>query len=179
MRYAQRLIPGGSAPSNAFVERLVSDQIDVAWMIERDGTFVHVLKTEVEDLETMRGYAMVTMLDGELANETLDHLPGVNIATNGAYAAELLLDHDHLTELHRIIGGKAYLAGVPRRGRFLVGGIGAGVDGMRAFVEHVRREYAEAPAAEQISPAAMFVRDGAPKNVIGELELAALASRLR
>ena len=39
----------------------------------------------------------------------------------------------------QILGGQIYLAGAPRRGRFLVGGVGAGVDGMRAFVAHVKR----------------------------------------
>ena len=40
----------------------------------------------------MRGYALVAMLDDELSNEALEDLPGVNVATNGVYAAELLLD---------------------------------------------------------------------------------------
>ena len=68
-----------------------------------------------------------------------------------------------------------YLAGAPRRGRFLVGGVGAGVEGMRAFVAHVRREHDEAPVADRISPVALLVRDATPTAVIGELQLAALA----
>jgi len=117
----------------------------------------------------------VTMLDGELSNEALEQLPGVNLATNGLYAAELLLDHDHLSALHTILGGKVYLAGVPRRSRLLVGGVGGGIEGMRAFVAHVRREHDEAPADTRISPITMLVRDGAPTAVVGELQLGALA----
>jgi hypothetical protein len=147
----------------------------VAWMIERDGAFVHVPASQRAELDEMRGYAMVTMLDGELSNESLDHLPGVNLATNGAYAAELLLDGDHLAALHTILGGRVYLAAAPRRGRFLVGGVGAGIDGMRAFVAHVRREHDEAPVAERISPVTLLVRDATPTAVVGELQLAALA----
>lgn len=185
-RYLPRLVPAGSAPKDALVEPLIPDPPrsplgedelipQVAWMLERDGAFVHVLASEQADAETMRGSALVTMLDGELSNETLDHLPGVNIATNGTYAAELLLDRDHLAELHRILGGKVYLAGAPHRGRFLVGGVGGGIEGMRAFVELVRREHDGAPAATRISPVTLLVRDGAPTAVIGELQLAALA----
>ena len=44
----------------------------------------------------MRGVAEFTTLDAQLSNETLDHLPGLNVATNGEYAAELLANHDHL-----------------------------------------------------------------------------------
>jgi hypothetical protein len=185
-RYAPRLIPAGSAPADALVEVLIENPPpsplgehelipQVAWMVERDGAFVHVPASQRPELESLRGLALVTMLDGELSNEALDQLPGVNVATNGAYAAELLLDHDHLTALHTILGGKLYLAGAPRRGRLLVGGIGAGVDGMRAFVDHVRREHDEAPAAERISPIAMLVRDGAPTAIVGELQLGALS----
>ena len=185
-RYAPRLVPAGSAPNDALLEPLIENPPtsplgehelipQVAWMVERDGTFVHVPATEKANLEEMRGVALITMLDGSLSNEALDQLPGVNIATNGTYAAELLLDHDHLTALHRILGGKIYLAAAPRRGRFLVGGIGAGVDGMRAFVAHVRREHDEAPAADRISPVTLLVRDAAPTAVVGELQLAALA----
>jgi hypothetical protein len=144
-------------------------------MVERDGVFVHVLAAEGEERDVMRGYAMITMLDGELSNEALEDLPGSNVATNGAYAAELLLDPDHLAQLHEIFGSKVYLAGAPRRGRLLVGGVGAGVDGMRAFVAQVRREHDEAPVAERVSPVAMLVRNGAPRAVVGELQLAALA----
>ena len=155
-RYVPRLVPAGSAPAGALVEPLIENPPasplgehtlipQVAWMVERDGAFVHVLASEAEDRETMQGYALVTMLDSELSNEALEDLPGVNVATNGVYAAELLLDHDHLAELHKILGGKIYLAGAPRRGRLLVGGVGAGVDGMRAFVAHVRREHDAAP----------------------------------
>ncbi|HEY0250355.1 MAG TPA: hypothetical protein VGC41_02470, partial [Kofleriaceae bacterium] len=88
----------------------------------------------------------------------------------------LLLDPDHLTELHRILKAKVYLAGVPRRERLLVGGVGGGIAGMRAFVEQVRREHDEAPASTQISPVTLLIRDGAPTAVVGELQLAALAS---
>jgi hypothetical protein len=185
-RYAPRLIPAGTAPNDALVEPLIENppksplgehelMPQVAWMIERDGAFVHVPASQRAELEEMRGYAMVTMLDGELSNESLDHLPGVNLATNGAYAAELLLDGDHLAALHTILGGRVYLAAAPRRGRFLVGGVGAGIDGMRAFVAHVRREHDEAPVAERISPVTLLVRDATPTAVVGELQLAALA----
>lgn len=185
-RYAPRLIAPGSAPADALVEPLIAAPPksplgehelipQVAWMIEQDGAFVHVPASERGALEEMRGYALVTMLDDELSNEALDALPGVNLATNGTYAAELLLDTDHLTALHEILGGRVYLAAAPRRGRFLVGGVGAGVDGMRAFVAHVRREYEAAPAAARISPVAMLVRDAVPTSAIGELQLAALA----
>ena len=102
-------------------------------------------------------------------------MPGVNFATNGEYAAELLLDRDHLAALHEILGFKLYLAAAPRRGRLLVGGVGGGIDGMRAFVDHVRREHDEAPAADRISPVTLLVRDAAPTAVVGELQLAALA----
>lgn len=185
-RYAPRLVPAGSAPADALVEPLIENPPksplgehelipQVAWMIERDGAFVHVPASQRADLEEMRGYALVTMLDGELSNESLDQLPGVNLATNGTYAAELFLDGDHLAALHKILGGRIYLAGAPRRGRFLVGGVGAGVEGMRAFVAHVRREHDEAPVADRISPVALLVRDATPTAVIGELQLAALA----
>jgi hypothetical protein len=186
MRYVPRLVPHGSAPPDALVEPLIENPPpsplgehelipQVAWMVERDGVFVHVAAAEREERDVMRGYALVTMLEGDLSNEVIEGLPGVALATNGAYAAELLLDDDHLAELHRILGGKVYLAGAPRRGRFLVGGVGAGVDGMRAFVAHVRREHDEAPIAERISPVALLIRDGAPTAAIGELQLAALA----
>jgi hypothetical protein len=186
MRYVPRLVPAGSAPEDALVEPLIENPPvsplgehelipQVAWMVERDGVFVHVAAAEREERDVMRGYALVTMLEGDLSNEVLDGLPGVALATSGEYAAELLLDPDHLAELHRILGGKVYLAGAPRRGRFLVGGVGAGVDGMRAFVAHVRREHDEAPVAERISPVALLIRDGTPTAAIGELQLAALA----
>jgi len=185
MRYVPRLVPAGSAPRDAFVEPLIeSPQASplgehlqlpqVAWMIERDGAFVHVLASEAATPDEMRGYALVTMLDGELSNEALE-LPGVNLATNGEYASELILDPDHLAELHKILGGQMYLAGVPRRGRLLVGGVRAGIDGMRAFVAQVRREHDDAPAAHRISPVTLLVRNGAPSAVVGELQLAALA----
>lgn len=186
MRYAPRLIPAGTAPQDALVEPLIAapppsplgehEQIpQVAWMVERDGVFVHVSVAEREEREVMRGYALVTMLDHELSNEALEQLPGVNVATNGTYAAELLLDPDHLARLHEILGGKIYLAGVPRRTRLLVGGIGAGVDGMRAFVDRVRREHADSSVADRISPVTLLVRHGVPTAAIGELQLAALA----
>lgn len=176
----------GAAPRDALVEPLIAhppisplgehEQIpQVAWMVEEDGVFVHVPAAEREERDVMRGYALVTMLDGELSNEVLEQLAGVNVATNGAYAAELLLDPDHLAELHKILGGRIYLAGVPRRGRFLAGGIGAGVEGMRAFVANVRREHDATAVAERISPVTLLVRDGAPTAVVGEMQLAALA----
>ena len=185
-RYVPRLVPAGSAPTDALVEPLIANPPSsplgehelipqVAWMVERDGAFVHVLASETEDRDTMRGYALVTMLDAELSNEALEQLPGSNVATNGEYAAELLLDHDHLAELHRILGGKIYLAGAPRRGRLLVGGVGASIEGMRAFVAQVRREHEAAPVADRISPVTLLVRDGAPTAVVGELQLQALA----
>lgn len=186
MRYAPRLVPAGTAPEGALVEPLIEDPPRcplgeheliprVAWMVERDGAFQHVPASQRADLEEMRGYAIVTMLDGELSNESLDQLPGVNLATTGTYAAELLLDRDHLAALHTILRGRVYLAAAPRRGRFLVGGVGAGIEGMRGFVAHVRREHDEAPAADRISPVTLLVRDARPTAVVGELQLAALA----
>ncbi|NVB82768.1 MAG: hypothetical protein HOV81_30605 [Kofleriaceae bacterium] len=185
-RYAPRLIPAGTAPADALVEALIENPPtsplgehelipQVAWMVERDGAFVHVPESQRAELEMMRGLAQVTMLDGELSNEELDQLPGSNVATNGQYAAELLLDHDHLTALHKILASKVYLAAAPRHGRILVGGVGAGLEGMRAFVAYARREHDEAPAEMRISPVAMLVRDGAPTAVIGELQIGALA----
>lgn len=185
-RYVPRLIPAGTAPADALVEPLIENPPpspfgehellpQVAWMVEDNGDFVHVPSAQRDELELMRGLAQITMLDGELSNEPLEHLPGINIATNGTYATELFLDPDHLGALHGMLGGKVYLAGAPRRGRFVVGGIGAGVDGMRAFVAFVRREHDEAPADQRISPITILVRDGAPTAVIGELQLGALA----
>lgn len=185
-RYAPRLVLPGTTPSDALVEPLIESPPtsplgehelipQVAWMVERDGVFVHVPASERADLEAMRGSAMVTMLDGDLTNEALEHLPGVTLATNGTYAAELLLDGDHLAALHEILKAKAFLAGAPYRGRFLVGGVAGGITGMRAFVDHVRREHDAAPASARISPVTLLVRDGAPKAVVGELQLAALA----
>ena len=185
-RYAPRLVPAGSAPADALVEPLIANPPasplgehelvpQVAWMVERGGGFVHVPASEREERDAMRGSAIVTMLDEELSNEALDHLPGLNLATNGVYAPELLLDHDHLAALHEILGAKVYLAGVPRRGRLLVGGVRAGVEGMRTFVALVRREHDEAPAADRISPVTLLVRDAAPTAVVGELQLIALA----
>lgn len=189
MRYAPRLIPAGTAPDDALLEPLIADppvsplgehQLipQLAWMVERDGVFVHVLAHEGEAPDVMRGFAQVTMLDGELSNETIERLPGINVATTGDYAAELLLDPDHLAQLHTIFGGKVYLAGVPRRGRMLAGGIGAGIEGMRAFVAHVRREYDETPPIARLSPVTLLVRNGVPTAAIGELQLAALAHAL-
>lgn len=185
-RYLARVISAGSAPAGALVEPLVENppasplgehaQLpDVAWMVERDGRFVNVLAADAEDLEVMRGSALLTMLDGELANEALEELPGVTLASNGAYAPELLLDPDHLAQLHQMFGGKVYLAAAPRRGRLLVGGVAGGIEGMRAFVARARREHDEAPATERISPVSILVRDGVPTSAIGELQLAALA----
>jgi len=190
LRYAPRLIPAGSAPKGALVEPLIENPPtsplgehelipEVAWMVERDGMFVHVPDSERDQLEIMRGSAELTKLDGELANETLDDLPGVNLATNGEYAAELLLDRDHLAALHEIMGVKLYLAAAPRRGRLLIGGVGGGIDGMRTFVDHVRREHDAAPATDRISPVTLLVRDAAPTAVVGELQLTALAQAAR
>ncbi len=186
LRYLPRLVLPGTTPSDALVVPLIESPPTsplgeheliphVAWMVEREGVFVHVPASERADLEEMRGSAMVTMLDGELTNEALEHLPGVNLATSGTYAAELLLDDDHLTALHEILKAKVFLAAAPHRGRLLVGGVGGGIDGMRAFVDHVRREHDAAPTADRISPVTLLVRDGAPKAVIGELQLTALA----
>ena len=189
MRYAPRLVPAGSAPAYALVEPLIADPPksplgehalipQVAWMVERDGAFVHVPASQRAQLDEMRGYAMVTMLDGELTNESLDDLPGVNVATNGMYASELLLDVDHLGALHTILGGRIYLAAAPRRGRLLVGGVGAGIEGMSTFVAHARREHDDAPVADRISPVTLLVRDAAPTAVVGEVQLAVLARSL-
>jgi hypothetical protein len=186
MRYAPRLIPAGSAPAGALVEPLIAEPPksplgehelipQVAWMVELEGRFVHVPEAERGQLEVMRGYAELTRLDSTLANETIDDLPGINLATHGEYAAELFLDRDHLAAVHEILGAKAYLAAAPRRGRFLIGGVGAGLDGMRAFTDRVRREHDAAPAEERISPVTMLVRDAAPTAIVGELQLAALA----
>lgn len=185
-RYAPRLVSPGTTPSDALVEPLIESPPTsplgeheliphVAWMVEHDGVFVHVPASERGDLEAMRGSAIMTMLDGELLNEVLEQLPGVNLATSGTYAAELLLDHDHLAAIHEILKAKVFLAAAPHRGRLLVGGVGGGIEGMRAFVEHVRREHDAAPTIARISPVTLLVRDGAPKAVIGELQLTALA----
>lgn len=190
MRYAPRLIPPGSAPRGALVEPLIESLPtsplgehelvpQVAWMVEQDTGFVHAPASAASDLEAMRGSAIETMLDGELASEPLEHLPGVNFATNGTYAAELLLDHDHLVAIHDILGAAGYLAAAPRRGRLLVGGVGGGIDGMKRFVDHVKHEHDAAPREDRISPVTLFVRDGAPTAVIGELQLIALAQAAR
>ena len=186
MRYVPRLVPPGSVPPDALVEPLIAnvppsplgehERIpQVAWMVERDGAFVHVPASEHEELEVMRGHAMLTMLDGELANTALEEMPGVHLATEGEYAAELLLDRDHLGALHDILGSRVYLAGAPRRGRLLVGGVGAGTAGMRAFVARVKSDHDGASPAARISPAAMLVREGRPTAVVGELQIEALA----
>jgi hypothetical protein len=186
LRYAPRLIPAGSAPDGSLVEPLIENPPksplgehewipQIAWMVERDGTFVHVPESERAQLDIMRGSAELTKLDASLENESLDQLPGINIATNGEYAAELLFDRDHLAAVHDILGFKVYLAAAPRRGRLLIGGVAGGIDGMRAFVEHVRREHDAAPVADRISPVTLLVRDAAPTAVVGELQLAALA----
>jgi hypothetical protein len=185
-RHVPRLVPAGTTSADALVERLIENPPvsplgehelipEVAWLVERDGVFVHVTASERSELEAMRGSALLTMMDGTLANEALEQLPGVNLATTGEYAAELLLDRDHLVELHRILGARVYLAAVPHRGRLLVGGVGAGIAGMRAFVEHARREYDGAAAPDRISPVSLLIRDGAPTAVVGELQLNALA----
>lgn len=184
-RYAPRLVPAGSAPPDALVEPLIENppasplgehrQIpQVAWMVERDGTFVHVPASHRDELEVFRGLAIETMLEGELTNESLE-LPGVTLATTGTYAAELVLDPDHLAALHQLLKVDAYLVAAPRRGRLLVGGVGGGIEGMRAFVEQARREHDAAAQSDRISPVAMFVRSGKPTSVIGQMQLAALA----
>ena len=77
LRYAPRLIPAGPAPKGALVEPLIENPPtsplgehelipQVAWMVERDGTFVHVADSERAQLEMMRGSAELTKLDGEL-----------------------------------------------------------------------------------------------------------------
>ncbi|MBA3452052.1 MAG: hypothetical protein H0T42_03015 [Deltaproteobacteria bacterium] len=186
LRYAPRLVQPGSTPRDALVEVLIENPPasplgehelipQVAWMVEREGAFVHVPASERGELEAMRGSAIMTMLDGELVNEVLEHLPGVNLATSGTYAAELLLDGDHLAAVHEILRAKVFLAAAPHRGRFLVGGVAGGVAGMREFVAHVRREHDAAPIADRISPVTLLVRDGAPTAVVGELQLNALA----
>lgn len=186
LRYAPRLVARGTTPRDALVEPLIENPPtsplgehelipEVAWMVERAGTFVHVPASERSDLDTMRGSAVETMLDGELASEALEQLPGVNFATNGTYAAELLLDGDHLAQIHELLRAKVYLAAAPHRGRLLIGGVGGGVQGMRVFIEHVRREHDAAPAADRISPVTLLVREGAPTAIVGELQLIALA----
>jgi len=117
------------------------------------------------------------MLDGDLTNEVVAQAPGV-FATTGTYAAEILLDRDHLTRLHAILGANAYLAAAPRRGQFLFGGVRGGLAGMRGFVDHVQREHDAAPAADRISPVALLVREGVPTAVVGALQLVALAQVL-
>jgi hypothetical protein len=185
-RYAPRLVPAHSAPRDALVEPLIANPPtsplgehtlipQIAWMVERDGAFVHVTSSDHPDLEMLHGLAMLTMLDGELENEVLEALPGIALATNGLYASELFLDRDHLAELHAMLGGHVYVAAAPRRGRFLMCGGGAGIDGMRAFVDFVRAEHDAAPLADRISPISLLVRDGRPTAVVGELQLAALA----
>jgi hypothetical protein len=188
-RYAPRLVPPGTTPSDALVEPLIENPPtspfgehelipQVAWMVERAGSFVYVPASERPHLEAMRGSAIETMLEDELASEVLEQLPGINFATNGTYAAELLLDGDHLAEIHQLLKAKAYLAAAPRRGRLLVGGVGGGVEGMRAFIEHARSEHDAAPLADRISPVTLLVRDGAPKAIVGELQLKALAQAI-
>jgi hypothetical protein len=187
-RFVPRLIPAGSAPADALVEPLIANPPtsplgehalipDVAWLVERDdGELVHVSASQRAELPTMRGLAQLAMLEGTLTNEALEHLPGSNVASNGTYAAELLLDRDHLTALHGMFGGKAYLVGVPCRERLLVGGVGAGIEGLRSFVACVRREHDDAPPARRVSPIAMLVVEGAPTSVMGELQLATIAA---
>lgn len=185
LRYAPRLVPPRTTPPEALVEPLIEDPPtsplgehelipEVAWMVERDGSFVHVPASERGELEDMRGSAIETMLDGELVSEILVQLPGDSFALSGAYAAELLLDGDHLAKIHDILDVPVYLAAAPYRGRFLFGGVRGGVEAMRAFVAHVRHEHDAAATAERISPVALLVREGAPQAVIGELQLAAL-----
>ncbi len=186
LRYVPRLVAPATTPLDALVEPLIQNPPAsplgeheliplVVWMVERDGNFVNVPASERSELDEMRGSAMVTMLDGELANEVLEQSPGVHLATRGDCAAELLLDRDHLAELHKIFGAKVYLAGAPHRGWLLVGGVGSGIEGTRMFVQHVRSEHDAAAVADRISPVTLLVRDGAPTAVVGELQLLALA----
>ena len=186
LRYAPRLVPPRTAPADALVLPLIEHPPpsplgehelipEVAWMVERDGVFVHVPASERAELELMRGSSMLTMLDGELTNEVLQELPGACFATTGTYAAELLVDADHLTQLHEILGAAAYLAAAPHRGRFLFGGVRGGLPAMRAFIALVRSEHDAAAPTARISPVALLVRDGAATAVVGELQLAALA----
>jgi len=185
-RYVPRLVAPGSAPRGALVFPLVEDLPasplgehelvpEIAWMVERDGAWVHVMEADEYELEEMQGSAIEVMLDEPLDNEALEQLPGFNAASNGPYAAELLLDHDHLAALHDMLKMQGYFAAAPRRGRFLIGGVGGGVEGTRMFVEYVRQQHDAAPAADRISPVTLFIRDGAPTAVIGELQLIALA----
>jgi len=185
-RYAPRLVPPRTSPPEALVEPLIANPPpsppgehgpipEVAWMVEVDGAFVHVPAAERAELEAMRGSAIETVLDGELTSEVLEDVPGDTFATTGAYAAELLLDGDHLAEIHGILDARVYLAAAPYRGRFLFGGVRGGVDAMRAFVAHARREHDAAAPLDRISPVTLLVRDGAPQAVIGELQLVALA----
>ena len=187
MRYVPRLIPAGSAPHEALVEPLIANPPksplgehelipQVAWMVEVDGVFEHAIDG---DLDEIRGLAIETMLDGELASEALERLPGVHLATNGTYAAELLIDPDHLGTIHELLKVDGYLAAAPRRGRLLVGGVGGGIEGMRAFIENAKAEFEAAPVDDRISPVALFVRGGKPTAVIGELQLIALAQTMR
>jgi hypothetical protein len=187
-RVVPRLVPAGSAPADALVEPLIANPPtsplgehalipEVVWLVEDDdGKLAHVPSSQRAELPIMRGLAQLAMLDGTLTNEALEHLPGSNVASNGTYAAELLLDHDHLTALHQMFGGKAYLVGVPRRERLLVGGVGGGIEGLRSFVACVRREHDDALPALRISPIAMLVVEGAPTSVMGELQLATIAA---
>ena len=183
LRFAPRLVRAGYAPEGALVEPLIENPPrsplgehelvpQVAWMVERDGAFEHVPASERGGLEMMRGAAELTKLGSELSNEALEELPGVTIATTGDYAAELLLDRDHLAALHGILGSRVYLAGAPRRRRLLVGGVGAGLAGMRAFVDRVPREHEERPARSGSAPSRCSC---ATTAVVGELQLAALA----
>ena len=121
LRYAPRLVPPRTAPADALVLPLIEHPPpsplgehelipEVAWMVERDGVFVHVPASERAELELMRGSSMLTMLDGELTNEVLQELPGACFATTGTYAAELLVDADHLTQL--ILGDGVGRAGI-------------------------------------------------------------------
>lgn len=186
LRYAPRLVPPRTAPADALVVPLIEDPPtsplgehelipEVAWMVEQDGVFVHVPADQRDEIEAMRGAAILTMLDGELTNEALAQLPGSSFATTGTYAAELLIDADHLTQLHTILGANAYLAAAPHRGRFLFGGVRGGIAAMRAFVTLAREEHDAAAATDRISPVALLVRDGAATAIVGELQLAALA----
>ena len=56
-----------------------------------------------------------------------------------------------------------------------LGGMAAGIGGMRAFVDRVRREHDAASVTDRISPVTLLVRDAAPRAALGELHLAALA----
>ena len=154
LRYVPRLIPPGSAPDGALIEPLIENPPtsplgehelipQVAWMVERDGTFVHVSDSERAQLDLMRGSAELTKLEGELSNESLDALPGINLATNGEYAAELLLSMMTGLDFDRQHFGVPHRASAKARGRWA----GFAVDAfLRAFAPATPDHESPAPA---------------------------------